>query len=81
MEPLEHAPLPASPADTERAVSQLLLDALPSAALLTDPDGRIVAINGQAELFLGWVAPVLQGQSAHELFDCRAEAGASSATI
>ncbi|HEX2226514.1 MAG TPA: PAS domain-containing protein, partial [Candidatus Binatia bacterium] len=78
MEPLEHAPLPASAEYAERAVSQLLLDALPSAALLTDPDGRIVAINGEAELLLGWVAPVLQGQSAHELFDCRAQDGAGA---
>jgi signal transduction histidine kinase len=57
----------------ERAVSQLLLDALPSAALLTDADGRIVAINGQAELLLGWVTAALEGQPAHELFDCRLE--------
>jgi PAS domain S-box-containing protein len=51
----------------------LLLDALPSAALLTDAAGRILAVNSQAELLLGWVAPVLEGQSAHELFDCRLE--------
>jgi signal transduction histidine kinase len=57
----------------ERAVAQLLLDALPSAALLTDVDGRVVATNGQAELLLGWAAPLLEGQSAHELLDCRLE--------
>ncbi len=73
MEPLEPYMLPASAEYAERAVSQLLLDALPSAALLTDNDGRIVAANGQAELLLGWVAPVLEGQSAHDLFDCRVE--------
>jgi signal transduction histidine kinase/PAS domain-containing protein len=65
--------LRASAECAERAVSQLLLDALPSAALLTDSNGRILAVNGQAELLLGWVAPVLEGQSAHELFDCRLE--------
>jgi two-component system, sensor histidine kinase and response regulator len=67
MEPLGAGLLSAS---AERAVSQLLLDALPSAALLTDADGRIVAVNGQAELLLGWVAAVLEGQSVHELFEC-----------
>lgn len=39
----------------------------------TDADGRIVAANGRAELLLGWVAPVLEGQLAHELLDCRSE--------
>jgi signal transduction histidine kinase len=73
MEPLEPHMLPASAEYAERAVSQLLLDALPSAALLTDAAGRIVAANGQAELLLGWVAPVLEGQSAHELLECRLE--------
>jgi signal transduction histidine kinase len=57
----------------ERAIAQLLLDALPSAAFLTDADGRIVGANGRAELLLGWVAPVLEGQLAHELIDCRSE--------
>jgi signal transduction histidine kinase len=73
MEPLEPRMLPPSAEYAERAVSQLLLDALPSAALLTDADGRIVAANGQAELLLGWIAPVLEGQLAHELLECRLE--------
>ena len=67
--------LPASAEYAERAVSQLLLDALPAAALLTDTDGRIVAVNSQAELLLGWVTPVLEGQSAHELFACSRQNG------
>jgi signal transduction histidine kinase len=57
----------------EQAVAQLLLDALPSAALLTDPSGKILAANRQAELFLGWIAPVLEGQPVHEVLDCRSE--------
>ena len=73
MEPLESRMLPPSAEYAERAVAQLLLDSLPAAAVLTDPDGRVVAANGLAELFLGWGAPVLEGQSAHELFDCRSE--------
>ncbi|MGH7929090.1 MAG: histidine kinase dimerization/phospho-acceptor domain-containing protein, partial [Candidatus Binatia bacterium] len=73
MEPLEPHMLPPSVEYAERAVAQLLLDALPAAAVLTDPDGRVVAANGQAELFLGWGVPVLEGQSAHELFGCRSE--------
>jgi signal transduction histidine kinase/PAS domain-containing protein len=67
--------LPASAEYAERAVSQLLLDALPAAALLTDTDGRIVAVNSQAELLLGWVTPVLEGQFAHELFACSRQNG------
>lgn len=70
---LEPHMLSPSAEHAERAVSQLLLDALPSAALLTDNDGRIVAANGQAELLLGWVSPVLEGQSAHDLLECRLE--------
>jgi PAS domain S-box-containing protein len=78
MEPLEPNTLPPSAEYAERALAQLLLDALPSAALLTDSDGRIVAANSQAELLLGWVAPVMEGQSAHELLDCRLENHAES---
>jgi signal transduction histidine kinase len=65
--------IPPSAEYAERAVAQLLLDALPSAALLTDADGKIIAANGQAELLLGWIAPVLEGQLVHELLDCRSE--------
>jgi signal transduction histidine kinase len=54
-------------------MAQLLLDALPSAAVLTNADGRIVGSNGQAELLLGWTAAVLEGQLVHELIDCRFE--------
>ncbi|MDH3446151.1 MAG: ATP-binding protein [Deltaproteobacteria bacterium] len=55
----------------QRAVAELLLESLPSGAFLTDSNGRIIAVNGQAELFLGWGAQVLEGQLAHELLDCR----------
>jgi signal transduction histidine kinase len=65
--------IPPSAEYAERAMAQLLLDALPSAALLTDADGRIIGANGQAELLLGWTAPVLEGQLVHELIDCRFE--------
>jgi signal transduction histidine kinase len=71
--------VPPSAEYAERAVAQLLLDALPSAALLTDAEGKIIATNGQAELLLGWIAPVLEGQLVHELLDCRAEDNANGA--
>jgi PAS domain S-box-containing protein len=58
---------------TERAVTQLLLEALPSGALIIDPQGRVVALNLQTERLLGWGAPALEGQSAHETLQCRAE--------
>jgi PAS domain S-box-containing protein len=54
-------------------VVQLLLGALPSATLLTDPSGHILMVNHEAELFLGWPQSVLIGQSAHELLACYAE--------
>ena len=73
MEPLEPYTLPPSVEYAEGALAQLLLDALPSAALLTDADGKIVAANSQAELLLGWVTPAMEGQSAHELLDCHLE--------
>jgi signal transduction histidine kinase len=61
-----------------RALSQLLLDALPSAALLADPAGKILTVNGEAESLLGSVAASLEGCSLDELFEChRADDGAS----
>ncbi|HVO95622.1 MAG TPA: ATP-binding protein [Terriglobales bacterium] len=59
--------------EAERAVLQVLFDALPSGVVLVEPDGRVGAINQQAELFFGWPAPSLEGQRAHELFECRME--------
>jgi PAS domain S-box-containing protein len=56
-----------------RAVTQLLLEALPLGALMIDPQGRIVALNLQAETLLGWGALALEGQSAHEMLQCRVE--------
>ena len=56
--------------DAERGIMQLLLDALPTGALLIDPDGGIVALNQQAESVLGWAAPALAGKPAHEVLNC-----------
>ena len=61
---------------SDRAFSQLLLDALPSAALVLDPFGKIVGVNLEAEMLLGWPAPALLGRVAHEMLECRAEATA-----
>jgi PAS domain S-box-containing protein len=54
-------------------VAQLLLDALPSCALVVDPEGRIAAVNLQAERVLGGGAAALEGQLVHEILDCRDE--------
>lgn len=64
--------------EAERAITQLLLNALPSGALVMDPQGKIVALNLQAETLLGWAAPALEGQSAHNALECRVEAAADS---
>jgi PAS domain S-box-containing protein len=64
------------PEDAERTILQLLLESLPSGALMMDPQGKIVALNSQAEALLGWAASVLEGQSAHEILECRSEDGA-----
>ncbi len=64
---------PQSSGAAERGVAQLLLDALPSCALVIDPEGRIAAVNLQAETVLGWRAELLEGQLAHEILDCRVE--------
>ncbi len=53
----------------------LLLDALPSCAMTIDAEGRIVAMNLQAEALLGWRADLLVGQLVHEILVCRAEGG------
>ena len=57
----------------EHAFTQFLLEALPSGAFILDPQGKIAAINLQAEMLLGWAAPMLEGQVVHEFLECRAE--------
>jgi two-component system, sensor histidine kinase and response regulator len=57
----------------ERAFTQFLLEALPSPALIVDPQGRIAALNLQAEMVLGCAAPTLERLIAHEILECRAE--------
>ena len=52
------------------AITQLLLEALPLAALVIDPKGKITTVNPQAELLLGWSAPLLRGKAAHETLEC-----------
>lgn len=59
-------------------IIQLFLDALPSAALLIDPEGKITAVNQRAERFLGWAAPSLEGQPVHPLLQCRLDVTDSS---
>lgn len=59
--------------DAERGIVELLLEALPAAALLVGADGRIAAVNRQAQVILGWTAMSLEGQSAHDLMHCVAE--------
>jgi PAS domain S-box-containing protein len=64
---------PSAPEISPIGVARLLLDALPSCAIVVDPDGRITAVNLQAERVLGWGAAVLEGQFIHEILDCREE--------
>jgi PAS domain S-box-containing protein len=73
MDSLTHSTARHGAEDTERSIIQLLIEALPSAAIILDPQAKITALNLQAEMFLGWGATVLEGQSAHEILDCRAE--------
>jgi PAS domain S-box-containing protein len=47
--------------------ARIWLEALPCGGFLLDRDGRIVAVNGEAELILGWSAPELEGRRADEL--------------
>ena len=54
-----------------RGLARLLLDALPSCAIVVDPEGRIAAVNLQGERVLGWSAVELEGKLAHEVLDCR----------
>ena len=56
--------------DVKPAITRLLLEALPSGALVIDPQGKVAALNLQAEMLLGWAAPILEGQSAHEILQC-----------
>ena len=60
----------------ERAITQLLLEALPSGAVVVDPAGRVTALNLEAEKLLGWAGPALEGQSAHDMLECRVEPAA-----
>lgn len=60
------------PSMSAPAIAQML-DALPSCAIVVDPEARIAAVNLQAERVLGWGAAELEGQLAHEVLDCRNE--------
>ncbi len=62
-----------------QAITQALLEALPSSAIVIDPQGRVAALNLQAESLLGWAAPALQEQPAHEMLQCRVEKSGDSA--
>ena len=64
---------PFSSEAAERSIVQLLIEALPSGAIIVDPQAKITALNLQAEMSLGWGASILEGQSAHEILECRAE--------
>jgi len=61
------------------AITQLLLEALPLSALVVDPKGKITTLNPQAELLLGWGAPLLRGKSAHEVLECHFRDSANTA--
>jgi signal transduction histidine kinase len=57
----------------QKAITQLLLEALPSGAVVIDSQGKVAALNLQAERLLGWAAPALEGKSAHDALECRLE--------
>jgi PAS domain S-box-containing protein len=73
MDGVVESSVPQISALADPGVVQVLLEALPSCALVVDPEGRIAAVNLQAERVLGWGAAVLEGQFVHEILDCRAE--------
>src|ERR1700752_5282882 len=64
--------------DAERQVVKLLLDAMPTGAVLIDHQGKVALLNQQAELILGWTAASLEGGSAHEVFDCQIDEDATT---
>jgi signal transduction histidine kinase len=68
---LTHPTAPRSFEDAERSIIQLLVEALPSAALILDSQGKVVTLNLQAEMLLGWEAIALERQSVHEILECR----------
>jgi len=79
MEIPAHSAAPRGLEIEERAVTQLLLEALPAGALLMDAEGLVVALNLQAESLLGWDAPALAGKPVHEILDCRFDDSSDSA--
>lgn len=62
----------------DESLARLLIEALPCAALVIDPEGRIAALNLKAETLLGWNASALEGRPVHKLLDCRLDASDSS---
>ena len=78
MDLLAHSTFSYSSESAERAIIQLLIDALPSSALIIDSQGKIVTLNLQAKIFLGWGPPLLEGQSVHEILECQAKSTADS---
>jgi signal transduction histidine kinase len=65
--------LPEASEAAQKAITQLLLEALPSGAVVIDSQGKVAALNLQAERLLGWAAPALEGKSAHDALECRLE--------
>jgi formate hydrogenlyase transcriptional activator len=51
----------------EQTALDHLLELLPDAAITTDPDGRIVSMNGHAERMFGYTSAELQGEPVHRL--------------
>jgi hypothetical protein len=59
MEAFNHSSEPPSAGDRDEALTRFLIEALPAAAFLIDPDGRIAALNLKAETLQVGMAPRL----------------------
>jgi len=69
MEAFNHSSEPPSAGDRDEALTRFLIEALPAAAFVIDPDGRIAALNLKAETLLGRDGAALVGRPAHEILD------------
>ena len=79
MEAFNHSSEPPSAGDRDEAITRFLIEALPAAAFVIDPDGRIAALNLKAETLLGREGAALVGRPAHEILDGGFEGRADTA--
>ena len=79
MEAFIHSNEPPSAGPRNERLTGFLIEALPAATFVIDPDGRVAALNLKAETLLGRDGAAVVGKPAHEILDGGFEGPAATA--